>query len=93
MSDNEQDFIPSASWYDDEPTITDLSSISLEPYLGVIGDQFSVSPQSMALEVDEDNVAGSALRTSNQLDDVPVEERKPFHTGHDLQAITTPTTP
>jgi len=50
-------------------------------------DSLSVTNQTMATEVDRDNVAGSALRTINRLFDVPVKGREPFYTRDDLQAI------
>jgi len=47
----------------------------------------------MALEADGDNVAGSALKMSNQLGDALAQQRESFHTVGVFQAIQTPTTP
>jgi len=44
----------------------------------------------MASGVNEDNVAGSVLIMGNQMGDAPSEERGPYSTRDDLQAIPPP---
>jgi len=70
MSDSELENMPLASWYDEETTFYVTSSYNLESSLGIKVDSPSVNNQTTALEVDGNNVAVSALSTSNYLGDV-----------------------
>jgi len=51
--------MPLTNWFDTETTFPDLSSTNIEPDLVINVGQFSVSPQTLAVGINDDNITGS----------------------------------
>jgi len=68
MSNNELEKILSNKWFDSESDLLNISLFSQSSNLGVNVNQSFLNPQNnLALEVDYENIAGSAMNKGNHI--------------------------